>query len=445
MADYRSIADELGRAILGGTLAVGARLPPQRAFAHRRGIANATAARVYAELGRRGLVSGEVGRGTFVRPPEARRASAWQEHADAPIDMQVAVADLSTEAPRLARAVSAHARPDRLRHAVRATGPEGTRGAGAAAARLLARPGRTPEPESILFSASARNGIASALAAIARPGDRIGVEPITYPSVIRMAPLLGLRLVPLATDEGGVDVRALAAAHRARPLAGLYLQPTVHNPLGLTTGDERRSDLAAFLREADLPCVEDGVFSFLSDAAPLAALAPEQVIVVDGLSKRLGPGTGLGFVVAAAPRRRDAIAAAMRAGGWVAASLPLSLATEWIADGSVAAVSAIRRAEAEERRAVAADVLGGQRVRSGVRSFYLWLELPESWHADAFAAAAARAGVAVTGGRTFAVQPGHAPRAVRVAISSMLIPDLRRGLGSLRDLLAGPPPPDTTE
>ena len=45
----------------------GTRLPTHRELAAREGLALVTATRVYAELAAMGLVSGETGRGTFVR------------------------------------------------------------------------------------------------------------------------------------------------------------------------------------------------------------------------------------------------------------------------------------------------------------------------------------------------------------------------------------------
>lgn len=56
MHDYQRIADRVAADILSGRLKPGQRLPPQRSFARRRGIAASTAGRVYAELVRRGLV-----------------------------------------------------------------------------------------------------------------------------------------------------------------------------------------------------------------------------------------------------------------------------------------------------------------------------------------------------------------------------------------------------
>ncbi|MDF3149595.1 winged helix-turn-helix domain-containing protein, partial [Streptomyces sp. T21Q-yed] len=71
MNDYRRLAEHIADDITAGRLKPGERLPPQRVFARRRGIAGSTAGRVYAELVRRGLVVGEVGRGTFVRAAPA--------------------------------------------------------------------------------------------------------------------------------------------------------------------------------------------------------------------------------------------------------------------------------------------------------------------------------------------------------------------------------------
>ena len=77
-SEYLKLADTIAADIADGTLKPGDRLPPQRNFAYERKIAVSTASRVYAELLRRGLVVGEVGRGTFISamPSAARRRQA---------------------------------------------------------------------------------------------------------------------------------------------------------------------------------------------------------------------------------------------------------------------------------------------------------------------------------------------------------------------------------
>ena len=71
---YRSIADAISRSIDEGELAPSDRLPTHRALARQLDVTVGTVSRAYAEAERRGLVVGEVGRGTFIRGP---RPGSW--------------------------------------------------------------------------------------------------------------------------------------------------------------------------------------------------------------------------------------------------------------------------------------------------------------------------------------------------------------------------------
>lgn len=438
MSDFHAIADSVAADIASGKLAPGTRLPPQRTFADDRGIAASTASRVYAELTRRGLVQGEVGRGTYVRAPETLRAVRINEAADAPIDLQLAISSSLEQAALMAPAFQSLAGPAALWDALSAPGPYGPHGAGDIVGRFLACRGWTPDPSGILFAGGGRQAIACTLAALCKPGDRIGVEPLTYPSIIRIAARLGLQLVPIEIDDEGIDVAALARAHAARPLAAIYIQPSLHNPLGISMTPERRQALARLLRDTGLFCIEDAAFAFLSDLAPLAAHAPDRVIHVNSMQKRLGPGIGVGFVVAPS-QVKDGIAAIMRAGGWMAPSLSMQLVLTWIAQGTADAVAALKRKDARARQRLAARILGSGHVPAETNAFHLWVALPQAWSADAFTAAAALQGVAITPAGAFAVSPGHAPNAVRLALSFSPLKELEKGLHILRALLAATP------
>ena len=438
MRDYRAVADAVAADITSGKLSPGMRLPPQRTFAYERGIAVSTASRVYAELVRRGLVIGAVGRGTFVRAPETLRAARNGEVSEATVDLLVATSMSLEQATLLAPALKSFSGPAALYGSLDALGPFGPSGAGETVVGFLQHKRWAPEPADILFAAGGRQAIASAVAALCKPGDRIGVEPLTYPAIMRSASQLGIQLVPIAVDDEGIDIAALAKIHRAEPLAALYIQPSVHNPLGISMKAARREALAHALQKLRLVCIEDAAFAFLSDAAPLVAYAPDRVVFVDSMHKRIGPGTGLGFVVA--PRQlRDAAATAMRAGGWVASSLSMHLGLSWISDGTAACVADLKRKDARARQALAAEILGGARRSADKNAFHLWLELPEHWRADTFVSAAALRGVAITPASAFAVIPGQAPNAVRIAISAPPLQELERGLQVLRTLLAAMP------
>ncbi|MET9832133.1 PLP-dependent aminotransferase family protein [Streptomyces sp. NPDC006385] len=439
MDDYRRLADRVADDITAGRLKPGDRLPPQRVFARRRGIAGSTAGRVYAELVRRGLVVGEVGRGTFVRAaPEGTGRTLVEAATAAPVNLELTYPSAPGQPELVARSLAPLLRSDVLTEALRPAAATGTPEARAAAAALLATPRWHPAPDRFLFTGNARQAVAATLASLVRPGGRVGAEALTYPVVKEIAARLGITLVPLATDAQGPLPESVAAAHRTAPLSALYLQPTLHNPTSLTTSPERRRQLARLAVDLNIPVVEDRIWSFLTDDDPLAAHAPDLTHVVDGLSKRVAPGLTVGFVVV--PEERvEAVAAAVRSGGWSAGGFAVAAAVRWIADGTVRRLVAAKRADAAHRQRLLGEELRGFAVRSDPRGCFAWWELPAPWRADTFTAAAAAHGIAVTPGPAFAVDPSRTPDAVRLGLASAPEPDLRRALRTLAGVVRTAP------
>ncbi|MCP9976768.1 hypothetical protein [Actinomadura madurae] len=110
-----------------------------------------------------------------------------------------------------------------------------------------------------------------------------------------------------------------------------------------------------------------------------------------------------------------------------------------MADGTVEAVTAAKRADAAARRRIAAGRLGGAAVRWGPCSYFGWWELPTRWRAETFVAAAARHGIAVTPAAAFVVGGAAAPRAIRFGLASPPPDALARALGVLAGIAAGSP------
>src|SRR5687768_11475645 len=67
---YRVIADAIDEDVQNGALRAGTKLPPHRDLADHLGVTVTTVTRAYTEAARRGLISGHVGRGTFIRGSE---------------------------------------------------------------------------------------------------------------------------------------------------------------------------------------------------------------------------------------------------------------------------------------------------------------------------------------------------------------------------------------
>lgn len=445
MTDYRLTADRVAADIASGRLRPGDRLPPQRDFADARGIAVSTASRVYRELRRRGLVVGEVGRGTFVKAGVHRPMAGSAEPHPSMVNLDTNVCVLPDQAPLLAKSLAALTkRPAAFEPAlqlVRST----NRAARQTVAAFLSRPGWQVDPECVCFAGHGRQALAACISAIVPVGERLGVDPLTYPAVKSLAAGLGVELVPIAGDGEGPRPGALEAAHRKTPLRAIYVQPTLHNPLGTTMPTARRAELAARLASLDIVAIEDQVYAFLDGGrAPFAAIAPERTIVVDSMSKRVAPGVTLGFIVAPRPRV-PTLASAVRSGAWSPAALSTELSLRWIVDGTAARLMAAKRRDAKVRQGILREAFRGLSLVSNPLAYHGWLQLPEHWRAELFVTAAAQRGISITPASAFAIGPGHSPNAVRIALASPPIDVLTHALHMLADLARSAPSDWNTE
>lgn len=444
VSDYAKLADGIAADISAGRLKPGERLPPQRTFAFERGIAVSTASRVYGELYRRGLIVGEVGRGTFIagqaHRPELNRPDPPSLSAEPAgrIDLEVNFPMLADQGEVLARSLQPLMTAGNLTEALRAAPFAGSAASREAASQGLSRGGWTPAPESFLFTGAGRQAIGAAITALVPIGGRIGVEAVTYPQIKSLATRLGATLVPLAMDEEGVRPDAIAKAHRDSPLQALYIQPALHNPIGTSFSPARRQAMADLAEQLDLKIIEDWIYGFLCDDPPLAALVPHRAIVVDSLSKRIAPGLGLGFINAPTALH-EALKAGIRAGGWSATGFALAAGQRLFEDGTAAELAARKRQDAVERQKLAARCFKGFELATDPRAYHLWLTLPERWRSEAFASAAARQGIALSPSSAFTVGQGHAPNAVRLALASPTLPQLEASLDLLARLLRSEP------
>ena len=108
---YIQIADAIAEAIHEGDLNTEAKLPAMRNLAYDLGVTLGTVSRAYQEAERRGLVGGEVGRGTYVKSdgrypqPRAPRAFALGGVRDNGINLSMAVPPLGDGGAELAQTI----------------------------------------------------------------------------------------------------------------------------------------------------------------------------------------------------------------------------------------------------------------------------------------------------------------------------------------------------
>ena len=437
---YRAIAEAIADAVDQGVLAPGDKLPPQRDLAYRLGVTVGTVSRGYMVAEQRGLVGGEVGRGTFVRGPaigpHGTKEPILQPAAGAVLDLGINMATLPAHGDALAATLQELAQSSGLENIVRYQHAAGHPEHRAAGARFMARVGLRVDPDAVVLAHGAQQALGGSLEALSRPGDTVLAEALTYSGVVENAERVGVRLEGVALDEEGMVPEALDKAAARTGARLVVIVPTVQNPTAVVMGAERRAAIARVAEVRDLTIIEDDVYGYLlpERPPPIATLAPERTVYLTSASKCLAPGLRVGWL-AAPDAYRERIVDVIYAQSVSQPALNHEIITRWLADGTADRLIAALRDEIAARQALAETILGGLGPRSNPASFHLILELPEPWRRDEFVAAALAHGIRIVSIASFAVDRSKAKEAVRISLSAA--PDravLEEALVTLRDL-----------
>lgn len=393
-----------------------------------------TATRVYVELAAMGLVSGEQGRGTFVRDRALPAGHGIDQHAVAADTI-----DLNFNYPALP------GQADQLRHALRELASSGDLDAllryqphggrphdRAAVARHLRNRGLRVEPEAVVIVNGAQHGLAVSVMASLQPGDVVAVDALTYPGFKVLAASFRLELAPLPVTADGPDLDAFEQLCARRRVRAIYAMPTLHNPLGSVMALPARRRLIDIARRNGLLIIEDASYAYLVEQPPppLAALAPDITIYVSGLSKNVATGLCVGFL-AAPPSLRHGIERAIRATTWNTPAITTAIACRWLADGTVDRLEADKRRDARRRQSIAREALAGVPSLGNTSSYFLWLPLAEDARADRLAATLVQDRISVSTAEPFATS-AHTPQAIRLALGSTDLHTLRESLTTVR-------------
>jgi DNA-binding transcriptional MocR family regulator len=462
---YKALADAIEADLAAGVLTPGDRLPTHRDLAERLGVTVGTVTRGYAEAARRGLVRGEVGRGTVVRRYESGAAPWWgggpgsepagaaagdadvvsrgaSTNARTGVDLGL-VTDMSGLDPDLGAALRALAQKPGVQELLRYQPSRGMPRHREAGARWCALYNVPVSPEQVLVTAGGQHGIFVLLSTLFRPGDRVAAGQLNYPGLISAAALLGIKLVPVALDEYGIVPESLEEVCAREGVRGLYCMPGSHNPTTASPTPQRQERLAQIARARNLLVVEDAAYALTADAPclPVRTFAPERSFFVCSVSKMVDGGLRVGFA-AAPPDYVERLSLGITSTMWMASPLCAEITATWILDGVAEGVLARKLEEAAGRCELARRVLAEAQFAAPQRGYFLWLRLPEPWRAADFERAAGLRGVVVIGSDAFAVGQTVAPAAARVSLSAARSrEELERGLGVLAELLREAPRP----
>lgn len=436
---YLAIADALAQDIAAGALKPGDRLPPQRDLAWRLKVTVGTVTRGYKEAELRGLLQGEVGRGSYVRGGASlssipRRAS----DGDGLIDLTHAVPPPVVSTSEFDAALSHVMRETERLRLLDYTSPEGDPRHRMVGAKWLARCGVEVAASDVVVTAGAYMALVAIIPDIVEGGEAVMAENLNYPVLRPALKRLGLGTIGLEMDEQGLLPQAFEQAARTGESRLLYLVPTLHNPTTGSMPRARREAIVAIARRYNITIVEDDVFRLLVPRVqppPLYALAPERTFYVTSLSKILAPGLRVGFV--ATPAGRGALLREHhRVASGRAVGMTMEMARFWLETDIADAITHRVIAALAERRVLFLDIFKGKDLRCEPGAPYAWLALPDWWKPSHFVDVLDSRGVKVSPGTAFAIGARANERFVRVCFGQPTgLDDLRRSFHIIRELM----------
>ena len=343
---YAQIRDALQRAVQGGILKVGDRLPTVMAFAEQIGVTQATIRRAFEDLSKAGLIMSHVGRGTFVSDPEAaasQNATGTASKA-APAELSSPESVLAARRLRMGVARSLNElmalakRPgliqftrgvpegSTLRDGVLKelvadalqAGQEKFSGYGdpcgmpelrAEIARRESKDGLHIAPEQVLITSGSQQAIALLSQAAAENQQRVICETPCYRGVTNAFGAFGHWVETVTRDQEGPLPDRLQRFRDQKPSL-FYLCPTLHNPMGTDISPERRKALLEWAGEQKTLIVSDEIYHDLRiEGMPqksfLASPGVEQTIIIDSLSKTFMGGLRVGWLISNTERVRS--------------------------------------------------------------------------------------------------------------------------------------------
>lgn len=417
---YRRLADGIRRAIDGGALLPGQRIPSERRLAGTLRLSRTTIVAAYEALRDVGLIESRRGSGTRVAEGARRRrpigdggvpggtaTSIFQHLIDGPGELISLAVSVEGAVPELYTAIRDLAGGD-LGDLLGDPGyhPTGLPALRQAIADHITETGPPTTPDQILVTTGAHQALVLIAELYLGPGATVLVESPSWPGCLDVFRSRGLGIVTVPLDEDGIDTHALSAALAERAPSLIYVMPTYHNPTGLLMSPARRRRVAELAVRYDVPVIEDNAYTARTSRADgpalLAAHAPRgaEVLSVGSLAKVVWAGLRIGWVrgpseIIQRLARRKALADISSAA--IDQALAVRLMPQL--DRIQAARTPVRERRLAHIEALLTERLPRWRWRRPDGGSGLWIELP-GVDAGEFAQVASRYGVEVVPGST---------------------------------------------
>ncbi|MEW6989232.1 PLP-dependent aminotransferase family protein [Colwelliaceae bacterium 6441] len=332
---YQQLADAMAKAIEQGDLKVGDKLPPQRKLAWQLNINVSTVTKAFHLATQRHLISGEVGRGTYVlaQSSEAKLYQLKNSYNAEHIDLSTHVPAYNTNSDDLAKTLSVIlTEKNTFSHYSQYLPPHAIQRIQLCGQKWLQQLHYPIEPQYCVATTTAQNALLTTLLACTNKDDVILVGEFSFPSIRTIAKQLHLKLHGIKMDEQGIKPESLDLAIRTTGSTILVSDPTMQNPTASNMSMQRKQEIAEIIKRHQLLFIEEFVIGMLSNEAPLSNTIKENAILITSFAKAINPGIRFALIAGKHPIIKQLIND-HHATTWQLSPLMAEVACQWIESG----------------------------------------------------------------------------------------------------------------
>jgi 2-aminoadipate transaminase len=448
---YRQLYEHIKNCIELGTLGPGERLPATRELAGQLGLNRATVSSAYDLLETAGLISGHVGRGSFVTASAPRSAGVdWAGllPAGAP----------RTPAPD-ARISFSTSRPSEFLfplEAFRATCTEVIQSSEAQTILQLGAPagyaplrrylldrgreeGIVREGDDILITSGCQQGFDLLQRVLVAHGETVLLEDPVFPGLVSVFSRAGANIVGIPVGTNGMDVHHVERVLQREPARMLVVTASFQNPTGTSLPEEERRRLLQVTRRSGTILVENDIYGDLvyrggRDATIRQFDETGDALLLRSYSKLAFPGLRVGWVVGPA-RLIARLAEAKQVSDLHTDHLSQAVLLRFAESGRLDAHRRQMLEAGRERLHAALEACekhlpAGSRFTRPRGGMNLWVTLPEPLDAAEILPKAVREGVSYMPGKYFAVNR-PVPGSLRLSFAQLPPDRIAAGIATL--------------
>ncbi|MBI9049042.1 MAG: PLP-dependent aminotransferase family protein [Anaerolineaceae bacterium] len=275
-----------------------------------------------------------------------------------------------------------------------------------------------------------------------KPGVRVFVESPSYDRANKLLLRSGADVVGIPLESDGMDLDAFEAELKKGAPTLLYVIPDFQNPMGTTTSEAKRRQIAKWAEEYDFYIAEDAPYRMLrykgDDIQTFLSIVPERVFHMCSLSKLLAPGLRLGYAIAPAEqvKRLTAWAADTYIGpvgpsqGMVYEYYRMGLF-----DKNVEKLKKVYAPRLEALEVAARKYIPDAEFPKPEGGFFISLTLPEGNTMDLLLKRAPQVNLKITDGRGFFLNPADGNRFLRIPFCTLSTQEIDEAMRRISSIL----------